>query len=106
MLVEFSPPLLDGGDDVTFYREENGSNPFVQEIQEISLLSDVENEVQVVTTYTDSTPEVQIIHISTDFGGAAQTEVQKVKCDATGGSFRLDFNGYSSGTILYSAGAD
>ena len=106
MLVGFNPPALDGGDDVTFYRVEYGSNAFVQEIQEVSILSEVVNEVQVVSSYTDDYPEVQILHISTDYAGVDFVEEQTVVCDATGGSFRFSFNGYYSSTIPYSASAE
>jgi hypothetical protein len=106
MEVSFSPPLLDGGDDVTFYRVEYGSNAFAQEIQAVSVLSNVSNEIQVVESSTASIPEVQLIYISTSYAGTDDTEVQFVRCDATGGSFRLEFAGYYSSTILSTASAD
>ena len=105
--VGFSSPPLDGGDDVTFYKIEYGSSAFVSEIQEVSVLCNVSREVQIVQTTTDHTKhEVQILHLSTTAtSSSVVAEKQLVQCDATGGSFRLEFNGYFTPPISYKANA-
>jgi len=102
-VVNFNPPMLDGGRDVTFFKIEYGNNPFVSEIQSVALTTTVVPEIQIVKTTTDHTGyEVQLVYISVT-NGAAIYEVQQVQCSASGGSFTLSFNGYSTAPIDYDA---
>jgi hypothetical protein len=104
--VQFNPPQLDGGQDVTFYRVEYATSAFTPEVQKIKAACTIVEEVQVISTSTDNTiPEQQIIYISTGYSGSSTIEVQDVVCDATGGSFRLSFNGITSSSISYDADA-
>jgi hypothetical protein len=50
-------------------------------------------------------PEVQLVYISTSYNGGPATEVQTVVCDASGGTFRLNFAGYNTNPIAYNAAA-
>merc|ERR1711871_1933098 len=106
LLTSFNAPLLDGGEDVTSYRVEYATKPFVAEVQRVSARCNVTNEVQIVNTTTDSIPEVQMVYINTTYYGTPQNATQKVKCDATGGTFKLVFNkDYSTDLILWDATA-
>ena len=65
----------------------------------------VRTEVQQVNTTTSHLiPAVQLLYLYTSYTGTGeQTEQQRVVCDANGGSFRLVFNGYTTGPIAYDA---
>ena len=67
----------------------------------------VKNEVQQVNTTTSHLiPAVQLLYLYTTYtGNGEQEEIQKVVCDANGGSFRLVFNGYTTAPIAYDANA-
>ena len=104
--VSFDSPLLDGGEDVTFYKIEYGPVGFVPEIQQVSVLCDVVPAVQVVTTSTShATPAVQLIHIDSSYRSNVKIthDIQFVQCDASGGSFRLQFAGQYTPPISYNA---
>jgi hypothetical protein len=102
--VQFDPATLDGGEDVTFYRVEYAQNAFVSEVQQISASCAIVNEVQVLNISTlNGVYEEQLLFIHSSYGGTVQTEIQHVTCDATGGYFRLKFNGITSPPINYDA---
>jgi hypothetical protein len=64
----------------------------------------LKSEVQNISTSTVHIPEVQLVYITTSFQGTPITEVQQVMCDASGGSFKLIFNGYTTPvSIAYNA---
>jgi hypothetical protein len=103
LLTSFESPELDGGEDVTSYRVEYATKPFVAEVQRVSARCNVTNEVQVVSTHTSSVSEVQLVHIRTSFNGTSVNETQKVICDADGGYFKLNFDGSLSNSIKWTA---
>eukprot|EP00981_Chlorochromonas_danica_P003361 scaffold644_cov168-Ochromonas_danica.AAC.53 len=104
--VIFQPPEQDGGQDVTFYKIEYANEVFAPEVQEIFVQANVTREIQVVQSGTShAIPEVQLLYISTTYSGSPALEVQKVVCDAIGGSFRLSFQGYTTSSIDYDANA-
>jgi hypothetical protein len=76
-------------------------------VQQLQAECEVVNEVQVLTSSTtQSIQEEQIVYISTSYANVDTNEQQLVTCDATGGSFRLTFAGYTTSvTIAYDAGA-
>ena len=64
------------------------------------------NEIQVLSTVTSHTiSEVQLLFLYTSFqvGQNPVAEVQNVTCDATGGTFTLTFNGYTTAPISFDA---
>jgi hypothetical protein len=64
----------------------------------------VASEVQNISTHTTRVSEQQLIFLSTSFlSGPVVPEEQTIMCDATGGSFRLSFNGYITNSIPYNA---
>jgi hypothetical protein len=85
---------------------EYATSRFAAEVQQIDVTTSITKEIQTVTTSTSSAyPEVQLLYIYTSYtGGSTVKEVQTVYCDATGGFFRLSFNGYVTAPILYNAG--
>lgn len=107
MQVAFSPPILDGGEDVTFYKVEYANQAFASEVQKVDVLCSITNEVQVIkTTTSHSFPEIQLIYINTSATSATQVfEQQTVACEASGGTFRLSFAGYTTQPISYQANA-
>lgn len=108
MNVKFNPPVLDGGKDVTFYRVEYAEQAFTPAVQKVKIASVVTPEVQVIDTQVTAISEVQILYISTTVSpglGSSIPEKKKVICDATGGSFRLSFGGYTTDSIAYNADA-
>ncbi|CAM6003542.1 unnamed protein product, partial [Sphagnum balticum] len=104
LAVTFLPPALDGGEIINNYRIEYSLTPFEAEIQRLDLSCPVIDEVQTITTSTShNLPEVQLVYIGTTYDGTLRTEVQAVVCDASGGSFRLNFGGYTTLPIKYNA---
>ncbi len=102
--VTFSPPNLDGGQAITFYKVEYANSAFASEVQQVTAACDVVNEVQVVNiTTAHNVPSVQLIYVSTTYQGTSQPEIQLVTCDAIGGTFRLTFNGLTTAGIPYNA---
>ena len=101
--VAFSPPQLDGGDKVTFYRVQYTNSWYVDEVQQLAESCSITNDVQVISTVTDHTvAEVQLLQITDKFvSGADAVEVPTVYCDAEGGSFQLTFAGFSTPSIAY-----
>ncbi len=99
--------------DISAYRIEYSSLPFVDEVQTITLSCGVQEEVQTVTTSATVIPETQLIHLkmSDDFlaydfsSNGPVNEQQTVECDATGGSFTLIFDDEETSPILWSASA-
>jgi hypothetical protein len=74
-------------------------------VQSVSGSSVVAKEVQTISITTDKVSEVQLIYLSTTYSGTTVSEVQTVVCDASGGNFRLMFDGYTTSTIAYNADA-
>jgi hypothetical protein len=104
--VTFNPPQLDGGQAITFYKVDYANEEFVAEVQQINAACQVVNEIQVVNISTShSIPSVQLLYVATTYQGTPKYEVQLVTCDATGGSFRLSFNGLTTAGIPYNANA-
>lgn len=104
--VQFSEPLLSGGVAVDTYKVQYGSASFQPEIQEIAVSCNTQPAIQIVSTNTSHvSPSVQLVHIHTSYtpGAPVVHDVQFVKCDASGGSFQLKFNGVSTPSIAYNA---
>ena len=90
LAVTIDAPFHDGGDDITSYRVDYSTQPFVQERQRISLTCSPRSEVQTVTTSATDIDEVQYLVIDSSYSGNGEIlEVQRVMCDATGGTFGL-----------------
>jgi hypothetical protein len=88
---------------------EYANTAFASEVQEVDALCVVSREVQTINTTTlHDIPEVQLLYLKTSFNPAVlpeQTEIQHVVCDASGGSFRLSFNGNTTAPIAFNANA-
>ena len=86
---------------------EYANSAFAAEVQEVDALCVVRTEVQQVNTTTSHLiPAVQLLYLYTSYTGTGeQSEIQRVVCDANGGSFRLVFNGYTTAPIAYDANA-
>jgi hypothetical protein len=97
-------PLLDGGKAVDKYMVEYSNAKLQDEVQSVKLAVAVNSEVQTVTSSCAQTYEVQVIETVSTKGLAPSdvTEVQRVTCDALGGSFAITFNGRTTGAILAS----
>ena len=94
-------PLLTGGESIDSYQIEYSPDAFVDEGQGVTIdCPDVITEVQSVTTSATGTPtdwsEQQVLALTTTNTGTTATEVQKIECDATGGSFTLSFYGQTA----------
>ena len=105
LLLQFSPPALDGGSRISSYKIEYATQTFASEVQRVRALCNVVHEVQVISTNTSRVSAVQLVYVSTDYSGVPKLAVQRVVCDASGGSFRLTFDGYTTSTIPYNADA-
>ena len=105
--VDFTAPEADGGSAVTAYRVTYGASPIVHEVQEVSLTCAADHEVQTLTTTTTGIDEVQMIMANTTWYAwyAPATEIQRVRCDASGGSFTLAFGDAVSTPIEWDATA-
>ncbi len=101
LLVSFQMPERDGGGKgIDKYRVEWNTAKLVDEIQEVRVNVAVSPEVQVVSTATDDTNEVQLVHLYSAYVGTPpKSEVQRIFCDATGGSFSLSFQGQTTSPI-------
>jgi len=96
----------DGGEDVTSYRVDYSTQPFVQERQRISLTCFPEPEIQSISTSATDINEIQYLVLDSSYSGNGQVkEVQNVQCDATGGTFGLSLLGETA-YISYDANAD
>ena len=75
LLVEWSPPVSDGGSMVTSYTVEWDTNPGVPEIQEIRTQTYTNaNEVQTIsTTFEEAEMEIQTVSTSSTFLPAIQS---------------------------------
>jgi len=103
--VTFDSPNLDGGQDVTMYKIEYANTAFITEVQEVDAVCAVTNEVQIIKTDTShNIEEVQLIYLFTNYASSSLNEIQEVVCDASGGSFRLSFSGYTTQSISWEAG--
>jgi hypothetical protein len=90
LAVRIDAPFHDGDVDITSYRVDYSTQPFVQERQRISLMCSPQSEIQTVTTSAADIDEVQYLVIDSSYGGNGEVlEVQRVTCDATGGTFGL-----------------
>jgi hypothetical protein len=97
-----------GGEEVDKYLVEYASEPFVNEIQKVSIDCASESETQVVTTSASVTKEVQLVHARLadeliGWDGVAVDEVQRITCDASGGTFTLAYRTHTTGAIPYDA---
>jgi len=94
LAVTIDAPFHDGGDDITSYRVDYSTQPFVQERQRISLTCSPQSEVQTITTSAADIDEVQYLVIDSSYSGNGEVlEVQRIMCDATGGTFGLSLGG-------------
>lgn len=90
LAVAILAPFHDGGDDVISYRVDYGTQPFNQERQRISLTCDPQPAIQSVTTSAMDINEIQYLVIDSSYSGAGRiSEVQNIRCDASGGTFSL-----------------
>jgi hypothetical protein len=104
--VQFNSPMFDGGQAITFYRVDYANQEFAPEVQQVIADCNVTEEVQVVSISTShNIPSVQLLYVSTSYQGSTRPEIQLVTCDATGGSFKLSFNGRMTPGIPYNANA-
>ncbi|KAL3774885.1 hypothetical protein ACHAW5_007303 [Stephanodiscus triporus] len=84
----------DGGKDVTSYRVDYSTRPFMQERQRISLTCSPQPTIQSVTTSATDVNEVQYLIIDSSYSGNGEIlEVQNIRCDASGGTFGLSLGG-------------
>ncbi len=94
LAVAIDAPFHDGGDDVISYRVDYSMHPFIQERQRISLTCDPQPAIQSVTTSAMDINEIQYLVIDSSYNGAGRiSEVQNVRCDASGGTFSLSLGG-------------
>ena len=94
LAVTIGAPVHDGGKDVSSYRVDYSTQPFVQERQRISLTCSPEPEIQSISTSATDIDEVQYLVLDSSYNGNGEVvEVQNVQCDATGGTFGLTING-------------
>ena len=92
--VAIDAPFHDGGDDVTSYRVDYSTQPFIQERQRILLTCDPQPTIQSVTTSANDINEIQYLVIDSSYSGAGRiSEVQNIRCDASGGTFSLSLGG-------------
>ena len=94
LAVAIYSPFHDGGRAITSYRVDYSTQQFVQERQRIGLTCSPQPAIQTVTTSATDIDEVQFLIIDSSYGGDGEVqEVQRVMCDATGGTFGLSFGG-------------
>nr|AIG55740.1 secreted protein [Thraustotheca clavata] len=114
VLVNFQPPLNDGGSGISAYEVDWDPNPGVQEVQTITTsVFTGPNEVQTITTSAQDVNTVQVVTTS----ATVVQEVQVITTSAApgqtlGGGFTLQLDTTSSGgsvqlsgVIGYTAGA-
>ena len=73
------------------YRVDYSLEEFRKERQRVSLECSPMSEVQVVTTHATDINEVQLVVIDSSYEGDEVKEVQRVDCDASGGTLALSF---------------
>ncbi|RHZ10616.1 hypothetical protein DYB31_002620, partial [Aphanomyces astaci] len=100
--VSLGFPTSDGGLPVDAYRVEWDTQQIVDEVQSVVLTVPVTNEVQTITTAAAIVSEVQLVRLVSTYVAPAAIEVQRVNCDASGGSFTLTFVGATTAPILAS----
>ncbi|KAH9100136.1 hypothetical protein LEN26_016139, partial [Aphanomyces euteiches] len=100
--VSLAPPTSDGGLPIDSYHVEWDVQQIVDEVQAVKLTVPVVNEVQTITTSAAVISEVQLVRLVSTYTGPAASEVQRVNCDASGGSFTLTFLGIATAPILAS----
>ncbi|KDO30965.1 hypothetical protein SPRG_04153 [Saprolegnia parasitica CBS 223.65] len=96
------PPLSDGGVPIDAYQVDWDTAQIVDEVQAITLNVPVVNAVQTITTSATVVNEVQLVRLASTYTGPAAVEVQRVNCDASGGSFTLTFMGLTTAPIAAS----
>eukprot|EP01036_Dinobryon_divergens_P022354 gene22354-30602_t len=102
--VSFEPPLLNGGNDVSYYKIEYSTSSFAPEIQSVEAQCSVVHEIQSLSTSTNhAAQEVQLLFLQTSYSGQSAIETQNVTCDATAGTFALSFNGFTTSPINFGA---
>lgn len=110
--AKFYTPKSNGGSQIDSYKIEYAEEPFQDEVQTIQLTCAISSEVQNIETSAAVVPEIQIVHarmsdsyVSLGPFPTQVTEVQTVSCDASGGSFTLNFNGEITDFIPWNASA-
>jgi hypothetical protein len=94
LALTIDDPFHDGGKDVTSYRVDYSTQPFVQEKQRISLICSPKPAIQSVTTSATDINEIQYLIIDSSYSGNGEIwGVQNIHCDATGGTFGLSLGG-------------
>eukprot|EP00957_Ditylum_brightwellii_P101059 7702418-Ditylum_brightwellii.AAC.1 len=92
--VEISSPENNGGEELETYRIDYSMDEFQAEKQLLSLSCLPNPEIQKVTTSASDINEIQLLIIDSDYHGEGIiSEIQQVKCDATGGTFALTLGG-------------
>ena len=94
--VSFAAPVLPGGHSVDAYRVEWDTQALVEEAQAVTVSSTPVNEVKVVSTTGADVNEVQVVKTVGTGDGSTVVEIQKVNCDASGGTIRLEFDGHTT----------
>ena len=102
VLVEWTSPARDGGEEILDYLVEWDTAALLAEVQSLEVVVPVENEVQEIETYAPFIGEVQYIAIN---GTTDQlvNEIQTITCDATGGVFTVTIDGYTTDAIPWDA---
>ena len=106
LTISIDAPFHDGDEDISTYRVDYSTQPFSQEKQRISLTCDPQPEIQSITTFAEDINEVQYLVIDSSYQGNGEVlEIQRVLCDAMGGTFGLSFGGETA-YISYNDGAE
>jgi hypothetical protein len=96
LAVSIHAPFHDGDEAISTYRVDYSTEPFAQEKlkQRVSLTCDPQPEIQSITTIAADVNEVQYLVLDSSYQGNGEvSEVQRVLCDATGGTFGLSLDG-------------
>jgi len=101
--VSWSAPLLPGGHVVDAYRVELDAQALIPEVQAIQVKSTPINEIKTITTIGTDVNEVQVVKVIGTGDGSTVVEIQKVNCDASGGTIRFTFDGKQTVPIAYDA---
>jgi len=94
LIAEIGEPVQDGGLSVDSYRILYSTNKFANEKQKVDLSCKPKSEIQTVSTSAGSIHEIQYLILDSNYqGNGLINEIQKVMCDASGGSLGLVFDG-------------
>lgn len=105
LAVRFNPPADEGGVKVDSYKIDYATSAILDDVQVVTLNVPVQQTVQTVTT---SATTVFAIHEVVTFGtatGVQTNEVQRVACDASGGTFAIIVANQRTNDISWSSTA-